>query len=228
MLQATKLLAIPADLESYTAPDGMQLVVLNYKTDKDTQIKKPSEAWHVPLLSLTAEFDSKTVESAFVKFIGTLQTNALRELAAGDYEYASVVGDLELLCKDYITDNRGARTGPKQSEMLDYINFQLVPYMGARIAANLPNQTAEQKQNLLASFAKKFRIAATRGNKSGNETLSDAALADLQSRLVTYTTGEDSSKNLAKSAVLDALVARIADHRATIAKSISEVPAESF
>jgi len=210
-------------------PEGAHVVTLNYKTDKDTGIKKPSESWMLPKLAFPETLvASEVVIAGFRKFVDDLQVDGLRELAAGDVTYSPIICNLESLLKDYATDARGERTGLKQSVLNDWITYTLVPFMAARIKANLVNQTAQQQQDLLASYSKKFKLAATKGNRAGNETLSDAGLQDLAQRLVTYTSSDDATKNLPASEALDAIVARIQSHRDAIAKANAEVNASDF
>ena len=91
----TKLDSIPEDVTKANAPDGFHCVVLNYKTDSKTQIKRPSAAYFVPKLS---NQDTDSVEGKAVnKWIDSLQRAALSEYNAGEYDFHSIIVDLDAL-----------------------------------------------------------------------------------------------------------------------------------
>lgn len=212
-------------------PDGHHIVTLNYKTDSETKVKRPSESWIVPKLKMEVLSDSDKILSALSKWIDERQELALREVAAGDLDYLPMVSSVDLLCEEYTTDRRGNRTGLKQSQLMDWIANTLMPFVTKRIEANLVNATKDQKQNLVVSYTKKFRIAATRGNRSGGETLPDATLQDLQQRMERYEElkqSKDTEGNTVACMEYDALLARITEHRKAIAKSLLDVTTADF
>lgn len=212
------------ELATQVVPQGHHIVTLNY--NMSTKGQRESEHWIAPKISAEVLSDSDVILAGIQKFVDSLQVAALREYTDGDLEYLPMVSDVKLLFENYITDRRGERKGPKQSQLVEWIKDVLMPYVSARIERNLPTASKESRQNLIVSFATKFGIAATRSNRRGNETLPEATLKDLQSRLVSYS--EDTGNPLLQSIERDAIIARITDHISVLQKANAEITTEQF
>ncbi len=213
------------DVETYQVESGFHLVTLNFKTDKKTQVKAPSVAYIVPKLSTIAGSNENQTK-AMNKWIDSMQRGYLAEYHAGEYDYRDLILNLDKMFEEYVTDRRGNRTGMKQSQLMEWITDVLVPFFTARIEKTLVNFTQLQKQDMVIAYVKKFKLAATRGNKSGNETLSDDALKDLEQRINRWT--ESGEGSLPLSDELECLVERIANHRKAIANSVTDVSTDMF
>ena len=121
---------------------------------------------------------------------------------------------MDKLAEDYFVDGRaGGGTGLKQEQLIQWLDVVLLPCLVARVKRNLPNAPTQQQNNLVAALIGQFKIAASRGNKMGNKSLTKAALEDLLKRLGTYVADQEID---AADLEYGALVKKIGKHLAML------------
>lgn len=233
MANITKLATFPASPEARKAisiPEGFRLSILGFKTTKveGKEVKRDSEAWIIPMLHNPVLTDASKVEAMVADMIDDEQDSLLRAYSVeGKIELAEAICNLESLAVVYFTDGRGNRTGIKQEVLIKWVNTDLKNYLDSRILRNMPTRTQQERDNLVSSLLVQLRIAASRGNKVENKSLTLAPLEDLQKRLEQYSTDENAEYQLPLSDELAALQSRIEKHIKDI-KQASEVTVETF